>query len=65
MMPKIQAIAPEYPPNGHKSHRNALSVHPETRRRLENIYSLKEATMDKTITSCMPGFLLFHELELN
>jgi hypothetical protein len=56
MPPNLQGISTRHPPSGHKSHQNVLSVRPETWRRLENIYSLKEASMDQTITSCKPGF---------
>jgi hypothetical protein len=41
----------DLPPIGHKSHKNHLAVRPETWRRLENIYPLKD-TVDHIIVSC-------------
>jgi hypothetical protein len=55
----VQETTSWYPPSGHKSHRNALNVRPETWRRLENIYILHEATMDQAITSCTPALVFY------
>jgi len=55
LLPNLQETTSWYPPSGHKSHKNVLNVHPETWRRLENIYTLHEATMDQAITSCTPA----------
>lgn len=46
-------FAPLMPPNGHKSHLNALKVRPESWRRLENIYSLENFGLEEVITACV------------
>ncbi|KAF8894591.1 hypothetical protein BD779DRAFT_850470 [Infundibulicybe gibba] len=47
----LDPAAPQLPPPGHKSHHNILSVRPESWRRLENMFSVREASIDQMITA--------------
>jgi len=44
--------APEIPPEGHKSHRNTLSVRPESYRKLQSIYQLKDRDFHTLMLKC-------------
>lgn len=44
--------APAIPPEGHKSHRNNLTVRPEPYRKLQSIYQIKEPLFKKLVLDC-------------